>query len=135
MLGLWNLIENLIYYLRPSSYLSPEIVKWLKDKKGYSDLWIKNNYLKDDAWSGMNRDSARKEYKEYVKNLKNGNLNTLEPKINESSKKIEFTKEELELLGYNEDLNNKDDILYCRYCGNKVLSGSIFCNKCGEKIN
>lgn len=62
MLGLWNLMENLIYYAKPSNHLSPKIIKWLKEEKGYSDSWIKNNYLKDDVWSVMNRNRAREEY-------------------------------------------------------------------------
>jgi hypothetical protein len=63
MLGLWNLMENLIYYLKPSNHLSPKIIRWLKEKKGLTDFEIKNDYFKDDVWSSINRDTARKEYK------------------------------------------------------------------------
>lgn len=67
MLGLWYLIENLVYYLNPRNYprnrLSPKIVKWLKEEKGYSDFFIKNCYLKDDVMASILRDKAREEYK------------------------------------------------------------------------
>ena len=27
-----------------------------------------------------------------------------------------------------------DDIMYCRICGNKVLSDSKYCSKCGNQV-
>lgn len=53
--------------------------------------------------------------------------------IKDKCKKIrEKVQTEKESTSYSSAMN--DDIMYCRICGNKVLSDSKYCSKCGNQV-
>ena len=69
MLGLWKLGEILVYYLNPNNHLSPKIKRYLKEVKGLSKFQL-SEYSTADVYGYIKRSEARKEYKEYIKSLK-----------------------------------------------------------------
>ena len=43
-------------------------------------------------------------------------------------------KVRLNKRGMPEVTDNRDQVAFCRKCGNKLQTGSLFCNKCGTKV-